>query len=407
MPVSRDDWSRPGLEQESGPPTQPHANSRQVTSIPFNRPHVTGREQAYLLEAIGNHAIGSDGKFSRLCEQQLRALSDSGSVVLTSSCTAALEMAALLIGIGPGDEVILPSFTFPSTANAFLLRGARVVFVDIEADTLSLDVNRVAEAITPRTRAIVAVHYAGVPCDMAALVAIGRQHDLWVIEDAAQALLSARDGRPAGSLADLATFSFHSTKNISCGEGGALAINHPGLLEKALVLRDKGTNRQDFLAGRIEKYTWVGVGSSCALGELPAAYLHAQLEQAQQITDARRQLWQHYADTLAPLATPGRVLVPVIPAGVRHNGHSYYLLMQSREERDRLIRTLKAADIEATTHYEPLHLAPAGRPFAADRPLPLSESLPPRLVRLPLWPGLPADTAEKVGAMLAALIAAP
>lgn len=376
-----------------------------MTAIPFNRPHVTGREQACLQEAIGNRAISSGGRFSQLCEQQLQALTGADSVLLTNSCTAALEMAALMIGIGPGEEVILPSFTFPSTANAFLLRGARPVFVDIEPGTLTLDPARVAEAVTPRTRAIVAVHYAGVPCDMDALVAIGRRHDLWVIEDAAQALLSSRGGRPAGSLADLAAFSFHSTKNISCGEGGALAINRPGLLEKAQVLRDKGTNRQDFLTGKVEKYAWVGTGSSSVLGELPAAYLHAQLEQAQQITAARLLAWQDYADALAPLATPGRALVPCIPAGVRHNGHCYYLLMRSREERDLLIRSLKSAGIEATTHYEPLHLAPAGRPFAGPLPLPHSESLPQHLVRLPLWPGLPPDTAGRVAAILAPLLA--
>lgn len=394
------------MSSKAALPLPAQAVPGQATPVPFNRPHVTGREQAFLQEAIGNRAIGSDGRFSRLCEQQLRALTGAESVLLTSSCTAALEMAALLTGIGPGDEVILPSFTFPSTANAFLLRGARVVFADIEADTLSLDIGQVAAAITPRTRAIVAVHYGGVPCDMAALVALGRRHGIWVIEDAAQALLSSRDGRPAGSLADLAAFSFHSTKNISCGEGGALAINRPGLLGKALVLRDKGTNRQDFLAGRVEKYSWVGVGSASVLGELPAAYLHAQLLQAQEITEARRRAWQDYADALAPLAAPGRVLVPRIPAGVRHNGHCYYLLMASRAERDLLIRSLRAAGIEATTHYEPLHLAPAGRAFAGDRPLPLSESLPARLLRLPLWPGLPAGTAGRVAAVVAALPAA-
>lgn len=364
--------------------------------IPFNRPYATGREQDYLRQALASGKTGAGGPFTRACEDLIRDLAGTPGALLTNSCTAALELAALLIDLQAGDEVIMPAFTFPSTANAFLLRGAIPRFVDIRPDTLNLDEALVEAAITPRTRAIVAVHYAGVPCAMDALMAIAARHGLYVIEDAAQAFLSALRDRPAGSIGHLGAYSFHATKNISCGEGGALLVNDPGLLARAETLRDKGTNRGDFLRGRVRRYHWTGLGHSAAISDLAAAVLLAQLEAADAITAARRANWSAYDAALAPAARDGRIVTPTIPEGVVHNGHIYYVVLDSEAARDALQADLAADGIEASSHFEPLHLTATGRAYGQGQALGVSSSLPSRLLRLPLWPGLPGEVVDTV-----------
>ncbi|MDF2445242.1 MAG: dTDP-4-amino-4,6-dideoxygalactose transaminase [Moraxellaceae bacterium] len=338
-------------------------------------------------EVLRSGQLSAGGLSTAACEGLMRQHTGSAHVLLTHSCTAALELAAILSEVGPGDEVILPSFTFPSTANAFVLRGATPTFVDIRPDTLNLDETLVEAAITPRTRAIVAVHYAGVPCDLEALSAIAHRHGLLLIEDAAQAYLSSWQGRAAGTWGDLATFSFHGTKNLSCGEGGALLCNSASLARRAVTLRDKGTDRQAFLVGQVPRYSWIDCGTSAAIGELAAACLRAQLEEAEHITARRVAAWVRYDAALCG-SLPKGFQTPVVPAAARHNGHLYYLLVPA-ELRDALLRHLAQAGIEACSHYEPLHTARAAARFAsAPGPMLQSESLPARLVRLPLWCGI-------------------
>jgi dTDP-4-amino-4,6-dideoxygalactose transaminase len=357
--------------------------------IPFNRPHTTGREFDYIREAISLAHIAGDGIFSRRCQAWLEEQVGCVKALLTHSCTGALEMAALLGRIVPGDEVVMPSFTFVSTANAFALRGGVPVFVDIRPDTLNLDERAVAAALTPRTRAIVAVHYAGVCCEMDEIAALARARHLLVIEDAAQALGSTYKGRAAGRLGDLAATSFHETKNVTSGEGGALLINAPDLAERAEVIRDKGTNRGRFLRGEIEKYTWIDVGSSFVPSELAAAFLWAQMESAGAITERRLEIWNWYYAAFEELERRGCLRRPIVPDHCRHNAHMFYAIVPDRNTRTRLLDVLNAAGVNAVFHYVPLHSSAAGRRFGrTSGDLSETDSISSRLIRFPLWIGM-------------------
>jgi dTDP-4-amino-4,6-dideoxygalactose transaminase len=360
--------------------------------IPFNKPFLTGRELDYIAEAHRNGHMSGDGAFTARCHAWLEKTTGCHKALLTHSCTAALEMMALLLDLGPGDEVIMPSFTFVSTANAFVLRGAVPVFVDIRPDTLNLDERLIEAAITPRTKAICAVHYAGVGCEMDAIVAIARKHGLRVVEDAAQGILATHTGRPLGGIGDLGAFSFHETKNIISGEGGALLINDPALVERAEIIREKGTNRSRFFRGQVDKYTWVDAGSSYLPGEVTAAFLYAQLEAAQTLIGRRLAIWSRYHTWAQPLEAEGLLRRPVVPEHCVHNAHMYYLLLPSLERRTAFIAALKAVGIGAVFHYVPLHSSPAGLRFGrAAGPLPVTDDLSARLVRMPLWVGLEED----------------
>ena len=372
--------------------------------IPFNRPHMTGRELEYIARAHRNSMLAGDGPFTAACSDWLQQRTGARRALLTHSCTAALDMAAILAGIAPGDEVILPSYTFVSTANAFVLRGGVPVFVDIRADTLNLDESLVEAAITPRTRAIVAVHYAGVACEMDALLAIAARHGLLVIEDAAQGLMASYRGRALGTLGALGTVSFHETKNVISGEGGALLVNDERLIERAEIVREKGTDRSRYFRGEVDKYTWVDIGSSFLPGEIIAAFLLAQMEDADAITARRRALWDAYHARLAPLERAGRLRRPIVPDHCVHNAHLYYVLLPSLEQRTRLIERLKALDILSVFHYVPLHSSPAGRRFGrAHGSMRHTDDLSSRLLRLPLWVGLDASIADTIAAEIEAL----
>jgi dTDP-4-amino-4,6-dideoxygalactose transaminase len=367
--------------------------------IPFNRPSVVGREFANIEAALARGQLSGDGAFTRSCNARIVEMTGARAALLTHSCTAALEMAALLCDLVPGDEVIMPSFTFVSTANAVALRGAVPVFVDIEPDTLNIDPEAAARAVTSRTRAIFAVHYAGFPADMDRLGAIARAHGLMLVEDAAQALGSTWRGRPAGALGDMAAFSFHETKNIVSGEGGALTLTRPELIERAEIIREKGTDRSRFLRGQVDKYTWVDIGSSFLPGELIAAFLDAQLEQAGAIQARRLALFDRYMAGFADLAAAGRVTLPRWDAAATGNGHMFYLLMRDIEDRDGFIAHMRAAGILAPFHYVPLHSAPAGRRLArAHGELPVTDDVSARLVRLPMFWGLGDGIDEVIAA---------
>ncbi len=372
--------------------------------VPFNRPYMTGKELGYIARAHQNSMLAGDGPFTAACSQWLEQRTGTRKALLTHSCTAALDMAAILAGVGPGDEVIMPSYTFVSTANAFVLRGGVPVFVDIRPDTLNLDASRVEAAITPRTRAIVPVHYAGVACEMDAILEIARRRGLLVIEDAAQGLMSDYGGRALGTLGALGAVSFHETKNVIAGEGGALLVNDERLIERAEIVREKGTDRSRFFRGEVDKYTWVDIGSSFLPGEIIAAFLLAQMEDADSITARRMALWNAYHARLEPLERDGRLRRPVIPAGCRHNAHLYYVLLPSLAQRSRLMARLKALDILSVFHYVPLHSSPAGRRFGrACGPMTHTDALSARLLRLPLWIGLDPAVIDTVAAQIEAL----
>lgn len=382
----------------------PAAMIPKPSHIPFNRPHLTGGELANVLMAHERGHLSGDGQFTRQCSDWLRQECRVERALLTHSCTAALEMAAFLVGLQPGDEVILPSYTFVSTANAFALRGAVPVFVDIRRDTLNLDESLVEAAITPRTRAIVPVHYAGVACEMDALMGIAGRHGLRVVEDAAQGILSAYRGRPLGGIGDLGTLSFHETKNVISGEGGALLIRDPVLVERAEILREKGTNRARFFRGEVDKYTWVDLGSSFLPGEIVAAFLWAQLGCAAETTSRRLALWARYHAALEPLERAGRVRRPVVPPHCTHNAHMYYLLMRDLGDRTRFIQALRAKGVHAVFHYVPLHSSPAGMQYGrSSGDLKVTCDVSDRLVRLPLWVGLEAEQDRVIDVVLAAL----
>lgn len=357
-----------------------------MSNIPFNLPVPVGHELDYLREAVRNAHLCGDGEFTRRCNARIEELTGAGRALLTHSCTAALEMAAILCDLAPGNEVIMPSFTFVSTANAVALRGAVPVFVDIDPRTLNIDPSAVARAVTGRTKAIFAVHYAGFPADMDALSEIARQHGLLVVEDAAQALGSTYKGRLAGSLGDMAAFSFHATKNIVSGEGGALTLSRPDLVERAEIIREKGTNRSRFLRGQVDKYTWVDIGSSYLPGELVAAFLCAQLEQADLVNARRLACFDRYAQGFADLAEAGRLSLPHVPEDTTGNGHMFYLLLRDGADRDAFIAHMRANGIQTPFHYVPLHSAPAGRLYGrTDGELPATDSTSERLVRLPMY----------------------
>lgn len=357
--------------------------------IPFNRPWMTGGELANIAQAHADGHLSGDGAFTRRCHAWLEAETGARKALLTHSCTAALEMCALLADLAPGDEVIMPSYTFVSTANAFVLRGATPVFVDIRADTLNIDETLIEPAITSRTRAICVVHYAGVSCEMDRILDIARRHGLIVIEDAAQAVLSRYRGRPLGAIGALGALSFHETKNVICGEGGALLVNVPELLERAEIVREKGTDRSRFFRGLVDKYTWREPGSSYLPGEITAAFLSAQLDHAQALTARRLALWQRYHAWASEHEEAGRIRRPIVPAECAHNAHMYYLLLPDLEARDRALAAMRARDVHPVFHYVPLHSSPAGLRFGHTHgDLAVTDDVAARLLRMPLWLGL-------------------
>jgi dTDP-4-amino-4,6-dideoxygalactose transaminase len=360
-----------------------------MAKVPFNRPYATGREFDYIREAIACAHLASGGQFSRRCEAWLEQRVGCRRALLTHSCTAALEMAALLMGIQPGDEIVMPSYTFVSTANAFVLRGGVPVFVDIRPDTLNLDERLIEAALTPRTRAIVPVHYAGVACEMDAIMATARAHGLHVIEDAAQGLGSSYRGTPLGSFGEFAATSFHETKNVISGEGGALLINDESAVGPGEIVREKGTDRSRFFRGEVDKYTWVDVGSSFAPSELTAAFLWAQLEEADAIRQTRLRIWGWYNDAFAPLEQRGRLKRPFIPMDCEQNGHMSYILVNDAEARTRVLQELNDGGINAVFHYAPLHSAAAGVRFGrVSGVLHHTDRVAERLIRLPIWIGM-------------------
>jgi dTDP-4-amino-4,6-dideoxygalactose transaminase len=360
-----------------------------MTKIRFNKPYMTGRELDYIAQAHEIGHLSGDGPFTKRCHTWLEQRIGCRKALLTHSCTGALEMAALLLDLQPGDEVIMPSFTFVSTANAFVLRGAVPVFVDIRPDTLNLDESLIEAAITPRTRAICVVHYAGVGCEMDVIMSIAEKHNLFVVEDAAQAILSTYKGRPLGSIGHLAALSFHETKNVISGEGGALLINDPRFVERAEIIREKGTNRSKFFRGQVDKYTWVDVGSSYLPSEILAAFLAAQLDEADAITDRRLALWDRYNAWAEPHDTAGTVRRPIVPAHCTQNAHMFYLLLRDLDARTRFIEYMSGRDIHPVFHYIPLHSAPAGQRFGRSAgDLPVTTNISDRLVRMPFWLGL-------------------
>lgn len=365
--------------------------------IPFNIPPRVGGEENYISQAISGGKICGDGQFTHKCSELLEALTGCKRALLTTSCTHALEMAAILADITPGDEVIMPSYTFVSTANAFVMRGARVVFVDIRPDTMNIDENLIEDAITPKTKVIVPVHYAGVGCEMDRISDIARRYKLIVVEDDAQGIMSSYKGSPLGTFGAFGCLSFHETKNLSMGEGGALLINDEGCIERAEIIREKGTNRSRFIRGQVDKYTWVDKGSSYLPSELNAAYLRAQLEQAEKITDNRLASWNAYYECLKPLADKGAIELPFVPEHCVHNAHMFYIKARDLKERTQLISFLKQNEIGAAFHYIPLHSSPAGLEygrFHGEDRFTTRES--ERLLRLPMYYGLSEDDVERV-----------
>ncbi len=365
--------------------------------IDFNVPPYIGTEKEYVAQAIDNHKISGDGEFTKKCSEWLEKKTGSPKVLLTTSCTHATEMAALLSNIKPGDEVIMPSYTFVSTADAFVLRGATAVFVDIRPDTMNIDEKLIEGAITKKTKAIVPVHYAGVSCEMDTICDIARRHNLLVIEDAAQGVMSTYKGKALGAIGDFGAYSFHETKNFSMGEGGAILIRNEDLIEPAEIIREKGTNRSKFYRGQIDKYTWVDAGSSYLPSELNAAYLYGQLEKADMITEWRMKCWNKYYEMLTPIKEKGAIELPYVPEECTHNAHMFYIKAKDLDERTRLLKHLKENGVDAVFHYIPLHSAPAGRKFGrfygTDRYTTVESE---RLVRLPMFYGLSDENVEKI-----------
>jgi dTDP-4-amino-4,6-dideoxygalactose transaminase len=365
--------------------------------ISFNSPELTGREFEYMREAAERRHLSGNGYFTKLCEDRLRQELGAEKILLTTSCTAALEMTAILLNIQPGDEVIVPSFTFVSGANAFVLRGAKPIFVDIRPDTLNIDEALVEERISSRTKAIVIVHYAGVACEMEPLLAISKKHGIPIVEDNAHGLFGKYRGRALGSFGTFATQSFHETKNFICGEGGALVVNEPSFVERAEILWEKGTNRKKFFAGLVDKYTWVDIGSSFLLSDLLAAFLFAQFEEADQIQALRRGVWRYYYDCLQPRAPALGITLPQVPPDCDHAAHLFYILLPSQAVRDNLITYLRSRGIGSAFHYIPLHLSPMGRQFGyREGDCPVTEDVSGRLLRLPFYNRLARENQERV-----------
>jgi dTDP-4-amino-4,6-dideoxygalactose transaminase len=366
-------------------------------SIPFNKPITTGRELEYVAEAMRYHHISGDGQFTHRCQDILEQVVGSKKALLTTSCTHALEMAAHLLNLQPGDEVILPSYTFVSTANAFVLRGARPRFADIRPDTLNIDESKISSLISPKTRAIVVVHYAGVACEMDAILDIAREHDLAVIEDNAHGLFGAYKDKPLGSLGSLATLSFHETKNIYCGEGGALLVNDPSLIERAEIIREKGTNRSRFLRGEVQKYTWVDIGSSYPPSDLLAAFLFGQLEQRDTIQKNRRRIWESYYDRLHGWAQEQAVQLPHVPPHCKQAFHMFYLVLPSPDDRNRFIDHMAERGVQCVFHYLPLNRSEMGHKLGGkEADCPVSERLSELVVRLPFFTTMQAGEQEQV-----------
>lgn len=370
--------------------------------IPFNKPYMTGKELWNIAQAHTAAHLSGDGIFTKRCNQWLEQKIGCKKALLTPSCTAALELAAILGDIQPGDEVIMPSYTFVSTANAFVLRGATPVFVDIRPDTLTLDETKIETAITNKTKAIVPVHYAGVACEMDEIMAIAEKYGLLVIADAAQGIMSSYKGRPLGSFGHMAALSFHETKNIICGEGGAILINDEQFMERAEIIREKGTNRSQFFRGQVDKYTWVDIGSSYLPGEINAAFLWAQMEEAEAITQRRMNLWNNYHDAFSELEQEDFIRRPHIPVHCIHNAHMYYLLLACQTARDEFIAKMREAGVNTVFHYVPLDQSPAGKRFARTcGDLSITHHAGERLVRLPLWIGLEEHQARVIACVFA------
>lgn len=365
--------------------------------INFNVPPYTGKEMEYIAKAVANQKICGDGEFTKKCNEWMEKQTGTAKALLTTSCTHATELAAILADIKPGDEVIMPAYTFVSTADAFVLRGATAVFVDIRPDTMNIDENLIEAAITEKTRAIVPVHYAGVSCEMDKIMEIAKKYNLCVIEDAAQGIMATYKGKALGAIGDYGCYSFHETKNFSMGEGGAILIQDEAKIEEAEIVREKGTNRAKFFRGQIDKYTWVDKGSSYLPSDMNAAYLYAQLELAKEITEARLSVWNRYHEAFAELEAAGKITRPFVPEYCEHNAHMYYLKCKDLEERTRLIAFLKEQGVMAVFHYVPLHTAPAGEKFArfhGEDVYTTRES--ERLVRLPMYYGLKDDEVEYI-----------
>lgn len=380
-------------------PAKPTGDTRSVApeKTPFNWPHMTGKELYYIARCHFNGQLAGDGPFTRHCHQWLEHHCATRKALLTHSCTAALEMAALLLDIEPGDEVIMPSYTFVSTANAFVLRRGVPVFVDIRPDTLNIDETAIERAITPRTRAICVVHYAGVACEMDTILAMAQRHNLKVVEDAAQGLMASYKGRPLGSMGHFGAYSFHETKNIISGEGGALLVNEADSVQRAEIVREKGTDRSRFFRGEVDKYTWQDAGSSFLPGELIAAFLWAQLEEAERITADRLAAWDRYHRLAERLEQAGRLRRPIVPDHCRHNGHMYYVLLAPGIDRHKVLAEMNEAAVNAVFHYVPLHTAPAGQRFARMvGSMDVTTATARSLVRLPLWVGLTQEKQELV-----------
>ncbi|MBT7558800.1 dTDP-4-amino-4,6-dideoxygalactose transaminase [Candidatus Woesearchaeota archaeon] len=368
-----------------------------MSNIPFNKPHMTGKELVYIEQAYKNGQLAGDGPFTKKCHQWIKDHIGCEKALLTHSCTAALEMSAILIDIKPGDEIIMPSYTFVSTANAFVLRGGVPVFVDIREDTLNIDEMLIEDAITQRTKAIVPIHYAGVACEMNVIMDIAKRHSLFVIEDAAQGIMSTYKGKCLGSIGHLGCLSFHETKNIISGEGGVLLINDKRFVDRAEIIREKGTDRSCFFRGEVGKYTWKDIGSSFLPGEITAAFLFAQLEKSKSITDKRLLLWSRYNEAFKELGSTGKVRLPVITSNCKHNAHIYYLLLGRADDRNKFIEDMQKKDINCIFHYVPLHLSDAGIKYGRNHGnLNITERHAKCIVRLPLWVSLSKKNQERV-----------
>jgi len=385
-------------------PLHSHYYAMYKMKIPFNKPFITGKELPYVSQAFSSGHHSGDGSFTKKCHAWLELKTGADKALLVHSCTAALEIAAILADLQPGDEVIMPSYTFVSTANAFVLRGAIPVFVDIRSDTMNIDESLIEAAITSKTRAIVPVHYAGVACEMDTIMKIAQKHNLLVIEDAAQGVMSYYKGRPLGSIGDMGCYSFHESKNIISGEGGALLINNPKFVTRAEIIREKGTNRSLFFRGQVDKYTWIDQGSSYLPSEVTAAFLYAQLESAEEITRHRLLVWNRYHEALADTEAQGLITRMFVPSECKHNAHMYYFLLSDLEQRTNFIQQLKEKNVNSTFHYIPLHSAPAGLKFSrVHGDLIKTNNLSDRLVRLPLWVGLD-DQLDEVIALIKSIV---
>ncbi|MFA5014523.1 MAG: dTDP-4-amino-4,6-dideoxygalactose transaminase [Actinomycetota bacterium] len=363
--------------------------SNNKINIPFNKPSLIGKELDYIKQAVRSGKISGDGAFSNKCAKLMQERYNIKKVLLTTSCSSALDMSAILINIKSGDEVILPSYTFVSTANCFYTRGAKLKFVDIKKDTLNIDENKIEEALSPKTKAIAVVHYAGVSCKMDKIIEIAKRNKLYIIEDAAQGIESRYKGKYLGSMGDIGCYSFHETKNISCGEGGSILINNKKFIERAEIIREKGTNRNKFFRGEVDKYTWVDIGSSFLPSEILSAFLYAQLEEIETIINNRKKLWDYYYNNLEDLEKKGFIRRPIIPEDCTHNGHLFYIILNNCKIRNMLLEYFKSKGILAIFHYLPLHLSPMGKKMGYKKgQLPVTEKISSCLVRLPLFYGL-------------------